>query len=133
MNAQLIQGAPSSWSLIFPTSTNWESRWAYFQSAQVKRNPFGDLTRQCRDGNNNDLDFDNITLPTERPLSEYKTAYTFVSREERTVSLIAGSVDEATWQLKQAIAYREIAYIARMFPFPDRYWTPLPSDMDRVI
>lgn len=119
MTKSLRSNSVSIWSFVFPAATGWESRWNYFKTSDVRINPFIALTRQCRGGKIDDLSYDNVTLQgIDRDNTSGEAAFAFISRDERTVSLIAGAVDEAMWQMNQAIACGEKAHSACLFPFP---------------
>ncbi|KAM0451446.1 hypothetical protein ACHAO4_006121 [Trichoderma viride] len=85
----------------------------------------------CRKGKIDDLDYDNVTFEgMDRTSTAGGAARTFISRDERTVSLVVGVVEEGIWQIKQAIACSEISFQATMFPIPGTEWKPRASDID---
>ncbi|UKZ62627.1 uncharacterized protein TrAtP1_003868 [Trichoderma atroviride] len=85
----------------------------------------------CRKGKFDDLDYDNVTYEgVDRTSTAGSAARTFVSRDERTLSLVVGVVEEGIWQVKQAIACAEIPFQATMFPIPGTEWKPHASDID---
>lgn len=102
-----------------------------FQSSDIRRNPYAEFTACCRGGNINDLNYDNVTFEgVDRTSTASGATRAFISRDERTVSLVVGVVDEGIWRIKQAIACAEISFQATMFPIPGTEWRPHASDID---
>ncbi|KAM0469717.1 hypothetical protein ACHAPX_010298 [Trichoderma viride] len=130
MQESLRAGCIVSFLFVFPAFEGREARWDPFKSRDSRRSAYQGFTCECRGGNINDLDYENATFDgVDRTESCGGAALAFISREERTVSLVVGVADEGMWKIKQAIACAEITFPAAMFPVPNSEWNAKPSDL----
>ncbi|KAL6884423.1 hypothetical protein GGI43DRAFT_433387 [Trichoderma evansii] len=58
----LHQGTSTFLTFTFPHSKGCTDRWDCFSPSEMKQNPFGNLTNNCRGGNVDDLDYNNVCL-----------------------------------------------------------------------
>ncbi|PNP37339.1 hypothetical protein TGAMA5MH_10716 [Trichoderma gamsii] len=119
------------WVVISPATEGWNKRWDLFKSRDIRRGAYQAFTCACRGGNIDDLDYENTTFDdVDRTDSCGGAARVFISRDERTVSLVVGAADEGMCKIKQAIACAEITFPAAMFPVPNSEWKAKPSDLE---
>ncbi|PON20743.1 hypothetical protein TGAM01_v210344 [Trichoderma gamsii] len=119
------------WVVISPAIEGWNKRWDLFKSRDIRRGAYQAFTCACRGGNINDLDYENTTFDdVDRTDSCGGAARAFISRDERTVSLVVGAADEGMCKIKQAIACAETTFPAAMFPVPNSEWKAKPSDLE---
>ncbi|OTA01236.1 hypothetical protein A9Z42_0015640 [Trichoderma parareesei] len=123
-------GEYSSLWVVFPDDKqSWLSKWGPLLSRDSCRSPYHHIARDECQGNIDDLSYRDINLVAVDRKNTLDRAVTFfLTKDERTVTLIGGAADEANWLKQQADACGRDVFNGWALPIPGSEWDAQETD-----